>query len=288
MASIAFPEQLYETTSGNVLAAGFSTPSGLYVYDSNGNQLNYFSAVTGLRGVYQLGNGNYMVTSGTGVHILDSTTGNLISTPVSGVSGRFISGFDPDILPVELASFSAKITEAGITLSWQTSTEMNNTGFSVEKSQDNNSFKAIGFVPGFGTTTETQNYTYVDNSVTTGTYYYRLKQVDFDGSFEYSGIVEVNYSVPAEFSLLQNYPNPFNPTTTLQFTLPVDAGVILGVYNIVGEKVAEIINDELSAGSHSIKFNADNLSSGLYLYKLNVIGKDGSSYSAVKKMTLLK
>ena len=286
--SISFPEQLYETASGNVLAAGFSSPSGLYIYDSNGTQLNYFNAVTGLRGVYQLGNGNYMVTSGTGVHILDGTSGNLISTPVSGVSGRFISDFDPDILPVELTSFSAKTTESGITLSWQTSTETNNSGFSIERGLNKNNFETIGFVTGFGTTSETQNYSFVDNNVAVGTYYYRLKQIDFDGSFEYSGTIEVDFTGPTKFSLLQNYPNPFNPTTTLQFTLPADASVMLNVYNLVGEKVAEVINEELAAGLHKIQFNGENLSSGLYLYKLNVFGKDGSNYSAVKKMTLLK
>jgi hypothetical protein len=286
--SISFPEQLYETASGNVLAAGFSSPSGLYIYDSNGTQLNYFNAVTGLRGVYQLGNGNYMVTSGTGVHILDGTSGNLISTPVSGVSGRFISDFDPDILPVELTSFSAKTTESGITLSWQTATETNNSGFSIERGLNKNNFETIGFVTGFGTTSETQNYSFVDNNVAVGTYYYRLKQIDFDGSFEYSGTIEVDFTGPTKFSLLQNYPNPFNPTTTLQFTLPADASVMLNVYNLVGEKVAEVINEELAAGLHKIQFNGENLSSGLYLYKLNVFGKDGSNYSAVKKMTLLK
>ena len=286
--SISFPEQLYETASGNVLAAGFSTPSGLYIYDSNGNQLNYFNAVTGLRGVYQLGNGNYMVTSGSGVYILDGTSGNLISTPISGVSGRFISGFDPDILPVELASFSAKTSVVGVTLNWQTSSEINNSGFDIERSQDNNNFEVIGFVTGFGTTSGTHNYSFVDNNVTIGTYYYRLKQIDFDGSFKHSGTVEVDFTSPTEFNLLQNYPNPFNPTTTLQFTLPFDASVMLNVYNLVGEKVAEVINEELAAGLHKIQFNGENLSSGLYLYKLNVFGKDGSKYSAVKKMTLLK
>ncbi len=286
--SISFPEQLYETASGNVLAAGFSSPSGLYIYDSNGTQLNYFNAVTGLRGVYQLGNGNYMVTSGTGVHILDGTSGNLISTPVSGVSGRFISDFDPDILPVELTSFFAKTTEAGITLSWQTTTETNNSGFNIERSLNNSKFETIGFVSGFGTTTETQNYSFVDNNVAVGTYYYRLKQIDFDGGFEYSGTIEVDFAGPTKFNLSQNYPNPFNPTTTLQFTLPADASVVLNVYNLVGEKVAEVINEELAAGLHKIQFKGENLSSGLYLYKLNVFSKDGSNYSAVKKMTLLK
>ena len=286
--SISFPEQLYETASGNVLAAGFSTPSGLYIYDSNGNQLNYFNAVTGLRGVYQLGNGNYMVTSGSGVYILDGTSGNLISTPISGVSGRFISGFDPDILPVELASFSAKTSVVGVTLNWQTSSEINNSGFDIERSQDNNNFEVIGFVTGFGTTSGTHNYSFVDNNVTIGTYYYRLKQIDFDGSFKHSGTVEVDFTSPSEFNLLQNYPNPFNPTTTLQFTLPFDASVMLNVYNLVGEKVTEVINEELTAGLHKIKFNGENLSSGLYLYKISVFGKDGSNYTAVKKMTLLK
>ncbi len=286
--SIAFPQQIFEMSNGNIAVAGFSTPSGIYIYDSAGTLVNTLTGVTGVRGVYQIPNGNFITTNGTGVYEVDGTSGTLVRTIVSGVSAQYVSLYDYTTVPVELTTFTAETSEEGITLNWQTATETNNSGFNVERSRDNNTFETLGFVSGFGTTTETHNYYYVDNNLTIGTYYYRLKQIDFDGSFEYSGTIEVDFTSPTEFSLLQNYPNPFNPTTTLQFTLPVDASVMLNVYNLVGEKVAEVINNELAAGLHKIKFNGENLSSGLYLYKLNVIGKDGSNYSAVKKMTLLK
>ena len=289
VASISFPEQLYETASGNVLAAGFSSPSGLYIYDSNGNQLNYFSAVTGLRGAFQLGNGNYLVTSGTGVYVLDQNTGNIVSQPVSGVSGRFIREFDLSIVPVELTAFTANVAGTNVELNWITATEVNNQGFEIERSEDNVIFNNIGFVSGFGTTTEPKSYSYTDQSLNSGTYYYRLKQIDFDGSFNYSDVVEVDVSLPSKFALEQNYPNPFNPSTSIQFSLPVDAQVTIGAYNLVGEKVSELIaSGNFSSGSHNVTFDASKLTSGIYFYRLDATGINGKTFSSVKKMTLLK
>jgi len=285
---INFPEQIYETASGNILAAGFSSPSGLYIYDSNGNQLNYFSAVTGLRGAFQLGNGNYMVTSGTGVFVLDQNTGTVVSQPVSGVSGRFIREYDLAIIPVELTSFSASVAGTNVELNWATATEVNNQGFDIERSANNVTFEKIGFVPGFGTTTEPKSYSYTDQSVSNGKYYHRLKQIDYDGSFTYSEVVETEVALPLQFSLEQNYPNPFNPSTSIQLSLPVDAQMTLSVYNLVCEKVAEIASGNFSAGSHNVTFDASSLTSGMYFYRIDATGINGKTFSSVKKMTLLK
>ena len=167
--SIIFPEQINHGAGGNVIAAAFSSPSGLYVYDVNGTQLNYFSAVTGLRGAFQLGNGNYLITNGTGVYVIDQNTGAVLSTPVSGVSGRSAHEYDLSIVPVELTSFSANVLDRSVELNWSTATEVNNQGFEIEKSADGISFNNIGFVPGFGTTTEPKSYSYTDQSVTSGT-----------------------------------------------------------------------------------------------------------------------
>jgi hypothetical protein len=286
--SIIFPEQINHGAGGNVIVGNFSTPSGLYVYDSNGNQLNYFSTVTGLRGAFQLGNGNYLITNGSGVYVIDQNTGAVLSTPVSGVSGRSTHEYDLSIVPVELTSFTANIVGSNVELSWTTATELNNSGFEIERREDNVSFTKIAFVPGFGTTTEPKSYSYTDQSVNTGTYYYRLKQIDFDGSFTYSGVVEVDVSLPSKFALEQNYPNPFNPSTSIQFSLPVDAQVTIGVYNLVGEKVAEIASGNFTAGSQKVTFNASALTSGIYFYQLNATGNDGKTFSSVKKMALLK
>jgi hypothetical protein len=284
-----FPEQLNKTTSGNIIVAVFSSPSGLYVFDPNGTQLNYFSSVTGLRGTIQLGNGNYLVTNGTGVYVLDQNTGAVLSTPVSGISARSAHEYDLSIVPVELTSFTANVAGNSVVLNWTTATEVNNHGFEILRSaQNDNDWQKIGYVPGFGTTTEPKSYSYTDQSINSGKYYYRLKQTDFNGSFTYSGVVEIDILLPVEFSLEQNYPNPFNPSTSIQFSLPVDAHVAISIYNLVGEKVAEVTNKEFAAGNHKVDFNASRLTSGVYLYKLEAIDVSGKNYNSVKKMTLMK
>lgn len=283
-----FPQQIIELANGNLALAVFSTPSGLGIYDSNGNQLNFFTAVTGLRGVYQLPSGNYVVTNGAGLHEIDGTNGNLVRTIYASANMQYISLVDYSIIPVELTSFTANVVGSSVVLSWTTATEVNNQGFEIERSADGVSFNSIGFVPGFGTTTEPKSYSYTDQSVSSGNYYYRLKQIDFDGSFSYSYVAEVEVSLPTAFSLEQNYPNPFNPTTSIQFSLPVDARVAISIYNLVGEKVAEVANKEFSAGTHKVNFDAASMTSGIYFYQLDATGNDGKTFSSVKKMTVLK
>jgi len=173
-------------------------------------------------------------------------------------------------------------------LNWTTATEINNQGFEIEKSADGISFNNIGFVPGFGTTTEPKSYSYTDQSINSGIHYYRLKQIDFDGSFTYSGVAEVEVSLPTVFSLEQNYPNPFNPSTSIQFSLPVDARVTIKIYNLVGENVAEVVSSNFAAGSHKVDFNASTLTSGIYFYQLEATRIDGNTFSSIRKMTLLK
>ena len=283
-----FPQQIIELANGNLALAIFSTPSGLGIYDSNGNQLNFFTAVTGLRGVYQLPSGNYVVTNGAGLHEIDGTNGNLVRTIYASANMQYISLVDYSTIPVELTSFTANVVGSSVVLNWTTATEVNNQGFEIERSSDGVSFNNIGFVPGFGTTTEPKSYSYTDQSVNTGLYYYRLKQIDYDGSFTYSNVAEVEVSLPTEFSLEQNYPNPFNPSTSIQFSLPVDAQVTIGVYNLVGEKVAEVSNGNFAAGSHRVNFDAASMTSGIYFYQIDAIAIDGKTFSSVKKMTLLR
>jgi hypothetical protein len=115
-----------------------------------------------------------------------------------------------------------------------------------------------------------------------------LRQIDHDGSFEYSYSVEVEVITPGKFSLEQNYPNPFNPSTTIDFTLALDSKVNLKIFNVLGQEVAQLLNTDLSAGSHTITFNAANLNSGIYFYKIVAIGSDGTEFTDIKKMTLTK
>ncbi len=190
-------------------------------------------------------------------------------------------------IPVELTSFTASVSGEQIRLDWETATETNNKGFDILRSNDNNRFEKIGFVDGNGTSSEPHSYNFVDYNAKTGTYYYRLKQIDFDGSESYSDIIEVDF-MPAEFSLGQNYPNPFNPSTKIKFALPVDSKVTLSVYNIVGQNVATLVNETISAGLHEAGFNASDLSSGVYFYVLNAEGTDGRKFSETKKLMLMK
>jgi hypothetical protein len=187
-------------------------------------------------------------------------------------------------VPVELISFSASIKENSITLSWTTATETNNRGFEIQRQNENNPWLTIGFIQGKGTSTEVQSYSFIDENLTPGKHSYRLKQIDFDGRFEYSNIVNVKIGLPLSFELSQNYPNPFNPTTTINFTLPEKTNVSLKIYNILGSQVTEILNEVKDAGSYSVNFNAQGLSSGIYIYKIST----GSGKEISRKMTLLK
>ena len=191
-------------------------------------------------------------------------------------------------VPVELTSFNVSSESGKVHLLWETATELNNAGFSIEKSKDNIKFSEIVFIRGNGTTTDKSSYTYTDNSALTGKYYYRLKQVDLDGSFHYSKTVEIDLGIPKQFSVDQNYPNPFNPTTTIRFALPMNAKVNIKLYNTLGQQVANILNSDLSAGVHETTFNASNLSSGVYFYKLEAHGVDGSNFISTKRMLLMK
>ncbi len=192
------------------------------------------------------------------------------------------------VVPVELTSFAASVSEAGVTLNWATATETNNSGFSIERSVDNVDFNSIAFVDGMGTTTEKTSYTYVDNSISAAKAYYRLKQIDFDGTSAYSNVVEVDLTVPTDFSISQNYPNPFNPSTTIKFGLPVEAKVTINLFNTLGEKVAQLANTDFAAGNQRIDFNASNLSSGVYFYTIEAVGVDGTNFISSKKMMLMK
>lgn len=193
-----------------------------------------------------------------------------------------------EAIPVELASFTGEQLSNGVILKWITASETNNMGFSVERSNDGESYTEITFISGKGTTTEQTNYSYLDKDIRVGTMYYRLKQIDLDGTFEYSNIINVDVNMPTQFSLFQNHPNPFNPSTKIVFELPVDANVKLKIYNTIGQEVAELTNSDLSGGKHEFDFNASDLSSGIYYYTLSAAGKDGKDFNATKKMILIK
>lgn len=195
--------------------------------------------------------------------------------------------FGFEIVPVELTSFTAAVSGNVVTLNWVTATETNNKGFEIQKKSADGEYKAVAFVNGNGTTVETRSYSYSD-VIGEGTGSYRLKQVDFDGSFSYSHAVEVS-AAPAEFSLGQNYPNPFNPSTMISFSLPFESNVSLIVYNTLGQVVTELVNGTYSAGYNQVGFNASLFTSGIYFYAITATAVDGSqSFRSMKKMILTK
>ncbi len=185
-------------------------------------------------------------------------------------------------VPVELVSFTGSVNGNTVLLNWSTATETNNRGFDIERSSDQNNFVNIGYVKGNGTTTQKSDYSFNDNTIDFGKYYYRLKQIDFNGSFTYSPVVNVDFS-NLSYKLSQNYPNPFNPTTSISYSIPEKSFVKLEIFNTLGQKVKTLVNGEKESGNYSINFRAENIPSGMYLYKLST-GK----FSETKKMLLLK
>jgi hypothetical protein len=188
------------------------------------------------------------------------------------------------IVPVELASFSASINGSDVTLSWITATELNNRGFQVERKTGEESWVELGFVEGKGTTTETQVYTFIDKDLTSGKYNYRIKQIDFNGTYKYYDLKEeVEIAAPNSYELSQNYPNPFNPTTKIKYSVPVEGFVNIAVFNVLGEKVANLVNSVHKAGNYEFIFDATDLASGMYIYRM-----ESGDYISVKKMMILK
>ena len=183
--------------------------------------------------------------------------------------------------PVELTSFTATASNDAVVLNWETATEVNNYGFEVEsKRASTDEWSKIGFVSGHGNSNSPNSYSY---TATDGAKYYRLKQVDIDGAFEYSDVVTVSVNGLAKTELYQNYPNPFNPTTIINFRLRTEGMTKLVVYNILGQQVKVLLNENMQAGSYSVPFVASNLTSGVYYYKLQSNNK-----MEIKKMLLIK
>ena len=205
-------------------------------------------------------------------------------------------------LPVELNSFTARYVEAEnyVLLIWKTQTEINNYGFEIEKSYDKSNWQNIGFVPGNGNSNSPKEYNFRDNNLSGNSLYYRLKQIDSDGSFSYSKMVDLELVKPETFELSQNYPNPFNPSTMISYRLTATGYVTLKIYDILGNEVATLVNEEKQPGIYEVEFSAKggfasggnasgnsgivrNLPSGLYFYTLSA-----SDFSETKKMILLK
>jgi hypothetical protein len=189
-------------------------------------------------------------------------------------------------LPVELTTFTSNVVKNNVTLKWTTNKEINNKGFSIERTVVGNieNWFESGFVPGAGNSNSPENYQFTDNNLSSGIYKYRLKQTDFNGNFTYYDLTNtVSVGVPEKFGLSQNYPNPFNPTTKINFDLPVNSKVSLKIYDITGREISMLLNETKDAGFYSVSFNASGFPSGVYFYKLVT-----QNFSEIKRMILVK
>ncbi len=257
----------------------YSSPSQIYISKDGG--LNW--TTTAIAG------SNYSI------YIVDTT--NVFAAQSTG----FFKLDAPWFVPVELTTFDAKVNGNKIELIWSTATELNNKGFDIQVSSDNNSFTNAGFTPGFGTSTERHDYKFELNDLAEGKYYFRLAQIDLGGKINYSNTITVGLVLPHEFFLSQNYPNPFNPSTKIKYTIPAltpplslrermsegQVRVTLKVYDILGNEVATLVNEVKEAGEYEVEFNSSsgirNLASGIYLYRLHV-----GDLVQSKKMLFLK
>jgi hypothetical protein len=215
---------------------------------------------------------------------ITQNTGSIEGKVLARDAGVTLTG--TSTLPVELISFTATAQRAGTQLYWATATEINNYGFEIQRSAagEQEDWKRVGFVEGNGTSNAQKNYSYTDNTLSSGTYTYRLKQIDRDGKFEYSQSVEVSIGQSVKgYELMQNYPNPFNPSTVISYQLPALSQTSLMIFDAVGREVAVLVNEVKEAGFYSVQFNATHLASGIYFARLTSSGK-----TQMMKLMLMK
>jgi hypothetical protein len=245
--------------------------------------------------------GAYSSLGGTGGSA--NTSGNITSgllgylgTPSYFLLANAYGGTNP--LPVELSSFTSTMNGRNVQLNWETKTEVAFNKFEIDRASVNANdasvtWASVGKVSASGTSNSPRKYSFTEKDLQAGKYQYRLKMIDNDGSYKLSAIVETDITSPKNFELSQNYPNPFNPSTKISYSLPSDSRVTLEVYNVLGVRVAQLVNKDQSAGYYSVDFNSSSLgksiSSGVYLYKITTVDKaTGNNFSAIKKMMLLK
>ena len=193
-------------------------------------------------------------------------------------------------LPVLLSSFTSSANKNNITLSWTTEAEINNKGFDIERKElkDKALWKKAGFVQGNGTINEQKKYLFEDKKLNTGKYSYRLKQIDYNGGYEYFNLEnDVTVSAPGNFSISQNYPNPSNPRSKIDYELPFKGKLSIIIYDILGKEIISLVNEVKEAGYYTAEFDGSNLSSGVYFYRITAEGGT-QNFSRTLKMILVK
>ncbi|HUI31035.1 MAG TPA: pectinesterase family protein [Candidatus Acidoferrales bacterium] len=223
------------------------------------------------------------------------TVANIFSKSNAGSGFSYAANWTPSMivansadlpLPVEMVSFTASYAENGVTLNWSMSSELNNSGWDVEravvKSGAQPEWQKIGHVNGTTNSTELTKYSFVDRKALSGIFNYRLKQMDINGNYKYSNPIQVKINIPTKIGLW-NYPNPFNPTATLRYAVPKEGKVTLKVYNAVGQLVATLVDENKDPGMYEIPFEGSAFSSGVYFARLNV-----NDQVMITKMLMIK
>jgi len=235
-------------------------------------------------------NGDYYRMLPPGTYTIEFSAAHHIPKTISNIQVNNLQATNlnvelipDDIIPVEFPIYNASVINNTVKLNWETVSETNNRGFEIQRKRNNENYIILGFVGGNGTTTSWSQYSFIDENVEPGLYLYRLKQVDFDGSFTYWESLEVYISAPLKFSLEQNYPNPFNPSTTISYSIPADGYVTIKVYDILGNEVVSLVDEQKQDGTFEIHFNATTLSSGVYYYTLKA-----GEFTSTKKLVLMK
>ncbi|HLG31645.1 MAG TPA: T9SS type A sorting domain-containing protein [Ignavibacteriaceae bacterium] len=282
-------EYIQQLQDGGYIIAGMSSHGAggydMYVVRTNGAGESLWSKTIGGSGDDRAFS---VATAQDGSHLV---TGWAWSYG-QGMGDVYLVKLQDSVVPVELISFKAETAGADVILNWSTASEINNLGFEIQRKRSGggnqqSEWILIGFVDGSGTTSETKSYNFTDNNLNPGSYSYRLKQIDFDGTFEYLNEIEVEVFVPIEFSLEQNFPNPFNPSTIIRYSVP-DIGessslVVLKIYNVLGNEIATLANEEKAAGQYEVEFNAGDFTSGTYFYRLQT-----GVFTETKKMLLIR
>ncbi|MBS1493413.1 MAG: fibronectin type III domain-containing protein [Bacteroidetes bacterium] len=248
------------------------------IHPSFGNSGNNYNGCK----VHRLGAGNAYVQTFTPVITINGDIVD-ISFDTPGFSSFAMS--DDGVLPVELAAFTSSVNKNDVTLNWRTTSELNNSGFEIERKKSNETvWNRVGNVTGKGTSNVENTYKFEDKNIPSASYNYRLKQIDFNGNYQYYDLVNaVTVGVPTKWNLSQNYPNPFNPTTKINFDIPKESFVKINVYDISGRLVANLVNEKKDAGYFTVEFNASSLASSVYFYRIET-----EAFTMTKKMMVVK
>lgn len=227
---------------------------------------------------------------------IDNPTVIFLDNEENQITKGVFNELDTSPLPVELTSFSVNsVEDTKAQLEWETATEVNNYGFEIERAStpldmtNSLKWKKVAFIEGHGNSNSPKTYSYIDKNLIGGNKFaYRLKQIDIDGTFEYSDEIEVEVLL-TQYKLYQNYPNPFNPTAVIRYGLPKESNVKVIIYNIRGEIVNILVNKTQESGYYEVNFDASNLASGIYIYSIQSKAVDGTKeFRSVKKMILLR